>query len=141
MRTNSDEKIVASISQSLANSLEECRRITRPGTSIYVVSDFHDFNQAAVKALTTLGKHTDITLIQISDPMELEIPLLGNIAISDGQDSSRMRISKSIQQAFWGEMDRRILNLKTAAAQSRAHYAHVSTANSARDTLVKIFGV
>ena len=141
IQANPDQELTASNPQSLANSLEECHRITRPGTSIYLVSDFHDFDQAAVKALTTLGKHTDITLIQINDPIELEIPLLGSVAISDGQASSRMRISKSIQHAYLSEVDKRILNLKTAAAQSRAHYAHISTTESARDALVKIFGV
>jgi len=136
-----DEEISNSDAQSLTNSLEECARITRPGTSIYVISDFHDFGQSAVKALTTLGKHTDITLIQISDPMELEMPLLGNIAISDGQTTSRLRINKSIQHAYLSEMDRRMLYLKTAAAQSRAHYTHISTGSSARDALIKIFSV
>jgi len=124
---------------SLANSLEECRRITRPGTAIFIISDFHDFNQGAAKALSDLGKHTDVTLLQVSDAMEEELPVFGNVAISNGVKSSKINVSAKLKSAYQTEREKNHALLKAAATQARALYANIETSQSARDALIKIF--
>jgi len=124
---------------SIANTLEECRRITRPGTAIFVLSDFHDFDAPAAKALSNLGKHTDLSLIQIVDPIEQNLPQLGRAAISDGHDSQTVTISKKLQQAYQQQLETRQETLIAAATQARALFASVSTTESARQVLSKIF--
>ena len=124
---------------SLANSLEECRRITRPGTAVFIISDFHDFNSAAAKALSNLGKHTDVSLLQVSDQREDELPFKGNIAISDGNDSRSVSVSKNLKQAYHKQLIEQDSLLKSACAQARALYTKIDTTQSARDALIRIF--
>lgn len=127
-------------SSALSHSLEECRRITRPGTAIFIVSDFHDFDAAAAKALSNLAKHADLTLLHVSDPLEEQLPLIGNIAISNGQQSNMVRISKNVQSAYQNDRTERQALLKKSVSQARALYANISTVSPARDALIKIFG-
>lgn len=126
-------------STSLANSLEECRRITRPGTAIFVISDFHDFDAPAAKALSNLGKHADISLLQVSDQLEETLPFKGNISISDGNDSRSVCVSKKLKQAYFDKLVEQDALLKSACAQARALYTKIDTAQSARDALIRIF--
>ncbi|MFT5571431.1 MAG: hypothetical protein ACI9FR_000345 [Cryomorphaceae bacterium] len=123
----------------LATSLEECRRITRPGTAIFIISDFHDFDQAAAKALRNLAKNTDISLFQVSDALEEKLPISGNVSISDGQHSSRVRVSKRVQADYLEQRQQRQLDLKSSANRARAPLIKVDTAESVRSTLNKLF--
>ena len=125
--------------KSLSNSLEECRRITRPGTAIFIISDFHDFDEAAAKALSDLGKHTDVSLLQVNDPLEQELPVIGNISISDGVRSSKVNVSKTLKQRYQDDQEQQQSSLKLAATRARALYASIDTRHTARQALVKIF--
>jgi len=124
---------------SLSNSLEECRRITRPGTAIFIISDFHDFDQAAAKALSDLGKHTDISLLEVEDAFEQSLPVAGNVAISDGSERATVNISSSLKRAYQNDRDTRSALLASAATQARALYTKIDTSQSARQALMKIF--
>ena len=123
----------------LASSLEECRRITRPGTAIFIISDFHDIDADATKALSKLGKHADITLLQVSDPLEEDLPFKGNIAISNGQNSRTVSVSKKVKQDYLDQLVEQDAALKSACAHARAMYKKIDTSQSARDALVSIF--
>lgn len=124
---------------SLAQSLEECQRITRPGTAVFIISDFHDVDDAATKALSNLGKHTDITLLQVTDPMEDSLSMRGNIAISDGQHSSNVMMSESLREAYQQQRAAQQDLLKIAASRARALHTIITTADNARDALTTLF--
>ncbi|MEM7360809.1 MAG: DUF58 domain-containing protein [Pseudomonadota bacterium] len=125
---------------SLSNTLVECKRITRPGTAIFIVSDFHDFDETAAKALSDLGKHTDLTLIQVADEVEESMPLHGRLAVSDGVQSSVIGVSNKLKQAYQSSLAERQAQLKAAATQARALYTKITTSDSARHSLNRIFG-
>jgi len=124
---------------SLANSLEECRRITRPGTAIFIISDFHDFDAAATKALSNLSKHTDVSLFKISDTLEQNLPIVGDVAISDGLHARKVQISANVKHRYQNQRAINDLALKQAATQARALFAEISTEHRARDSLIKLF--
>lgn len=123
----------------LSNSLEECRRITRPGTAIFIISDFHDFDANATKALSNLSKHTDISLFKISDALEQDLPVLGGIAISDGQHANKVNVTKTLKENYQAQRSQDDVNLKQAATHARALFADINTEKSARQTLLKLF--
>lgn len=124
---------------SLANSLEECRRITRPGTAIYVVSDFQDFDHDAAKALSNLGKHADLTLMQVYDALEQELPNLGSVRLSNGQQSAKLNLSKSITDAYHEQSNEKQRLLISSATKARAYYASICTSQSAKQSLIRLF--
>ena len=68
----------------LAAILEECRRVATPGATLAIISDFHDLDDDCEKHLFQLARHCDLTLCQLTDPLEAELPPPGLYGISDG---------------------------------------------------------
>jgi len=126
--------------KTIAGMIEECRRITRPGTAIFILSDFHDFDPLAMKSLIALGRHTDITLFQVQDPLELELPSGGTVSISDGQHRSSVQLGNSLQKAFIQQINERAKLIKDAAVRSRSVYLQVSTQDEPRQILNRLYG-
>jgi len=126
--------------KSMAAMIEECRRITRPGTAIFIVSDFHDFDQAAAKSLSTLGRHTDINLFQVIDPVEAQLPIAGNVAISNGVSRTSIDLSGKLQQIYSERIAARDTLLKEAATRARASFKQVTTEAEPRQLLNRIYG-
>lgn len=125
-------------SNTIANTLEECRRITRPGTAIFIISDFHDFDDVAAKALSNLGRHSDITLIQITDPLEQQLPN-GKVSISNGIDRLAVSLNADLKSIYLEELENRQHQLQQAAIRARAYFMQLSTNQSARHCLTRIF--
>lgn len=125
---------------SLANSLIECQRITRPGTALFVISDFYDFDAAAAKALSNLSKHADISLLHICDPLEERLPMSGNVAISDGWRSRRIGVSKNLQQRYLADRQEHLDALLKSVRQAKALYSKIETSVTAQRALMKLFG-
>lgn len=127
-------------SNSLALALKECRRITRPGTAIFIISDFHDFDAEAAKALSNLGRHCDIQAFHVCDPLEESLPLNGMAAVSDGKQQSSIAFSNRLRSAYQEQRCEQYEELNKALIRSRALYAKLSTNENARNALSKIFG-
>lgn len=72
----------------LNRALEELRRITRPGSNLFLVSDFQGFGEEGEKHLFQLSRHNDISAIQVYDPLEQQLPPAGTYSITDGRDRS-----------------------------------------------------
>lgn len=123
----------------IANAIEECRRITRPGTAIFIISDFHDFDSNAAKALSTLGRHSDITLIQVVDPLEEELPLSGQVAISNGEDRLSVGVNNSVKKAYLDQLVQQRQQLQQGATRARAYFAKLDTTKSSKRYLTRIF--
>ena len=126
--------------RSMAHTLEETRRITRPGTAIFVISDFHDFDQAAAKQLTSLSKHTDITLIQVIDKIEQQLPLQGRLAISDGESKRTISMDHDLREAYLAKMQQQQDALRKAIVRAHAHFTQIDTSESVRHSLTQMFG-
>jgi uncharacterized protein (DUF58 family) len=74
-----------------ADILANLRRIARPGSSLFLVSDFHGADEAeAREQLFQLAQHTEITAIACADPLEAELPRAGRYAVTDGSDRSEL---------------------------------------------------
>ncbi|MGF1547175.1 MAG: DUF58 domain-containing protein [Thiotrichales bacterium] len=66
-------------------ALERLRRVARPGSLLVLISDFLALGDLARHHLTELKRHNELLAIQVSDPLELAIPVPGEYGISDGQ--------------------------------------------------------
>ena len=76
---------------SFAGMLRNLRRIVRPGSSVFLVSDFAGATEDhAQEHLFQLAQHTEITAVACSDPMEMELPRAGLYAVTDGAGRSEL---------------------------------------------------
>lgn len=72
-------------------TLTNLRRIARPGSSLFLISDFRGaWQETAREQLFELGKHTEITAIACSDPLEAQLPREGSYAVTNGVDRSEL---------------------------------------------------
>ncbi|MDB6060425.1 MAG: hypothetical protein JWM78_528 [Verrucomicrobiaceae bacterium] len=61
--------------QSLLTALTDLRRIARPGSTIYLISDFHGSEHPQVREqLYALARHCEVRALFIFDPLEQELP-------------------------------------------------------------------
>lgn len=85
----------------LAEVLDDARRIVRPGALVYVLSDMSD-SQPYAPALSRLSRHADVELIHIFDALEQHLPAQA-VALSNGDeqvtvDSAKQRTA--LEQSF-----------------------------------------
>ena len=81
---------------SFADMLSNLRRIARPGTSLFLISDFYGSSQEhAREHLFQLAQHTELTAIACSDPLESRLPRAGKYAVTDGSERSELHTADS----------------------------------------------
>jgi len=69
----------------LADIVKDCRRVALPGSTLFLVSDFHDLDRDCEQHLFELARHCDVTLCQVVDPLEEALPPPGLYQVSDGE--------------------------------------------------------
>tara|TARA_R110002072_G_scaffold113605_3_gene243152 strand:- start:10562 stop:11503 length:942 start_codon:yes stop_codon:yes gene_type:complete len=75
-----------------ASMLSNLRRIARPGSSLFLISDFRGASQEGAREhLFELAKHTELTALACSDPMEAELPRAGTYAVTNGTERSELQ--------------------------------------------------
>tara|TARA_R110002110_G_scaffold406421_1_gene626312 strand:+ start:124060 stop:125001 length:942 start_codon:yes stop_codon:yes gene_type:complete len=77
---------------SFAAMLAKLRRIARPGSNVFLISDFYGATtDTALEHLFQLAQHTQITAISCSDPLEAQLPPAGRYAVTNGQQRSELQ--------------------------------------------------
>ncbi len=89
----------------LSKAIEELRRIARPGSNIFIISDFYQFNGDGERHLHQLSRHNDISAVLVHDPLEQNLPLSGRYSITNGEqrailDTGDRELRRQYQQGF-----------------------------------------
>ncbi|MFP4063251.1 MAG: DUF58 domain-containing protein [Halochromatium sp.] len=69
----------------LSAALMRLRRVARPGSLVFLLSDFYRVDADSKHHLSRLAQHSDVNAIQLLDPLELAPPPPGCYGISDGR--------------------------------------------------------
>ncbi len=87
---------------SFSSVLAKLRRIARPGSSLFLVSDFQGLEESqALEHLFQLAQHTEITAIACCDAMEFELPRAGHYTVSQGSERTSLYTGdRQIQLAY-----------------------------------------
>ena len=75
--------------ESLNQELKRLRHIAKPGSLVFLISDFYGVNEETQKYLQRLSQHIDIQAIQIIDPLEISPPQSGQYSITDGSNTKQ----------------------------------------------------
>ncbi len=79
IKINSSAKRDMSLEQALARLVQHAR----PGSLVYIISDFRGINQKAENHLSKLSRHCEVVLIHIHDPLESHLPAKGQYRFTD----------------------------------------------------------
>ena len=76
----------------LAKALARLAQHARPGSLVYVISDFRGINNQTENYLLKLSEHCDVVLIFIYDPLEKGLPAQGRFRFTDGQPHNQKEV-------------------------------------------------
>jgi len=71
---------------SLTDSLNHLKQSLKPGTTLYLISDFYDLGEQDKATLFSLKRHNHIVALQVFDPLERTAPPSGLYAVTDGDN-------------------------------------------------------
>ena len=127
---------------SFANMLANLRRIVRPGSSLYLVSDFHGLEtENARKHLYQLAQHTEVTAVACSDPLEGTLPRAGHYAVTDGESRSELNTaSRQLRQQYRDSFNARQQQLKEITGRLGIPVLSASTAQPPFSLLQAYYG-
>jgi len=132
----------ASEARPLREALQRVARVAKPGTLVFVISDFRGFDEPAKAALVQLGLHVDVGLIAIHDPLEASFPELDEAAsIADGERSLRLAgVGRTQRDSYAAQFGARIANLRQVCRERRMLFTTIETSADPVAALIKLFG-
>lgn len=87
--------------EGLNTALARLRRVSRPGSLIFLISDFYGIDEETGRHLTLLRRHNDVVAIQVLDALELTPPPPARYTVSDGRHTGIIDTrSASARQAY-----------------------------------------
>lgn len=133
----------ASAGHTLTEQLEDMSRIAKPGSAIYVISDFHDFDSAndgaAKRALSQLSKHTDVNLFMLYDPFEMQLPEKRSLTLSNGESRLDIHTNRHFTEQYTNKFQEHLEQVHHCARQSGASFRQVDITSPIERTVNDAF--
>lgn len=120
----------------LSEALARLRGAARPGTLVFLASDFADFDAAAARELNRLGHASQVTAIFTHDPLEARLPPRGSYRISDGAAVARLDAGREdLATAYAARFAARRARIETFCRQHGMAFVPLETGQDAADIL------
>ncbi len=123
--------------------LDICRhiaRIARPGTAVYIISDWSGFDDECERVLYPLSRHCDLLAVHVSDPFERDLPA-GHFDVTDGNQRRALHVSDKSRQEHQQHWRQAVADLQTRLMRLRAPLTFITTENDPLDQLRQGFGL
>ena len=72
--------------QALSSAMAALRRVVRPGSLVVIFSDFIGLNRQAQAYISGIARHNEVLAVNVSDPLERELPPPGRYRLLHGED-------------------------------------------------------
>jgi uncharacterized protein (DUF58 family) len=122
------------------HALLRLTRVARPGSMIFLLSDFRELGPDAERHLRKLAVHCEVVLVHFFDPVEAELPPPGRYRVQGG---GRTFAIETADAAFRARYHERFLGrrarLRALAGMRGVHVIECSTADDARAVLARQF--
>jgi uncharacterized protein (DUF58 family) len=128
--------------KSAADSLSRLQRVSKPGSLIFLISDFRNLDDLSWSQITKLSRNSDVVLISIHDPLEQQLPPAGNYKISNGEKELNLNTwntkkRQQYQQRFVNQQTQ----LQNFSRKMGMHYLDISTADNTLSVLQQKLGL
>lgn len=116
-----------------SNALQEAtarlRRVSKPGSLIYIFSDFRGLNDGVVSNLGQLARHNDVVLLSVSDGIEESFPNQGAYPVFDGEKYRMCYANDTLQQHLQQLFEQRMTTLSTLQKQHGIQHIRLNTSD------------
>ena len=125
----------------LAKALRHARRVSHPGTHIFVISDFAQHNEETQRHFSRLSRHCEMMAVHVSDPMEAELPRPGRYDITNGvhRQTIETRAGK-IRQKYRQQYEQHTSSLKEQFSSLKIPLIRLQTDLDTSAQLIEHFG-
>jgi len=137
-----DSGIEQSPTQGLEESLIELRRVARPGSAVYIISDFSGYDKGDVlKHLYQLSRHCEITAIFVYDPLEQRLPPPGQYTITDGKQRNIIQTGDArVRQHYQEHFEQHRYDLKQQLGKLGIPLIQIGTDQAPLQSLLTYYG-
>lgn len=124
----------------LGGALATMRRVVRPGSLVFVLSDFADWDESAERQIHLLARRAEIAAICVTDPLEIELPAGGRCSVSDGRLRRELDLRDgALRQRYHEHFLLEQQRLRGSLRRIGAPLIALTTADSALDTLARFY--
>jgi uncharacterized protein (DUF58 family) len=136
-----DPSARASVQETDADhALLRLTRVARPGSLIFLISDFRRLGADADRHLRELSGHCDLVLVHVFDPVEAELPPPGRYrVVSGGRTLSIETSNDALRRKYRERFAARASALRSLASRPGIHLLECATHADARALLSQKF--
>ncbi|HEY5603611.1 MAG TPA: DUF58 domain-containing protein [Gammaproteobacteria bacterium] len=117
-------------------ALVRLRRVAKPGSLIFLISDFRDFDRQAESVLTQITQHNDVILLLVSDPLEELLPDAGIYRVGNEQQVLAIDTSNDrARQSYATKHRQKVHDLKNMCMRHRMGCITLSTQDDVLEAL------
>ena len=112
-------------------ALGQMRRLVRPGSLLFVLSDFHQLDQEALRHLSAIRQHNEVVCTALHDPLERTLPQHGSgqARVTDGEQSGWLDLTSSrIRQHYQQRQHQAQQSVQQQLKQLGCRYLAISAA-------------
>ena len=125
----------------LNNALKQIRRVARHGSTLYIISDFLDWDDESEAIVTELARHNDIVGILVYDPLEKELPPPDIYEITDGARRHRLdSANHQYRKAFHDNFAQQVQRIRKRLEMTRSPFLTLDTSEDPVASLVAGMG-
>lgn len=84
-------------------ALQHARRVCRPGSLVFIISDFADPGAETRRHLARLRQHADVVACKLFDRLECDPPAGARLALSDGKQRLLLDTGDAVTRTRWRE--------------------------------------
>ena len=115
----------------LSGALGQIRRITKPGSTLYILSDFTTLDDTAMQYLYQLSRHNNVVCCFIYDALEENLPVPGFYSITDGQRKGTLNsYSQTARRAYQQNFQERMSALQAELIKLQIPFLKLRTNQS-----------
>lgn len=127
--------------RALLDALKELKRVAKPGSQVFFISDFHDLNEECSALLHDLARHCEIIALQTFDHLEEQLPQAGIYTATNGQqriqfDSRNAQSRTRYHEDFLAHCN----TIKSLLGKFQIPLIPIATSQAPLDVLQQYFG-
>lgn len=136
-----DQPAARATRQPISKALESLAHVVRPGSLVFLISDFQHFDDICLQQLSMVKRHSDVIALAIHDPLEKQLPPSGSYGFSDGDRSVRVDTTdKQFRKRFSLRFLQQQTDLREQLNSLGVALVDISTDSNLPDTLHRALG-
>lgn len=125
----------------MTKTLERLRHVVKPGSVIFIISDFMQFDEQTEKHLTQLTQHNECFACRVTDPLELELPPDNYYVVGDNHDTTAIDTSyQPLRTSFRQAQENKLYEVKKSLYHGRIPLIEFSTDTDPISIMQQTFG-